>query len=380
MPVNELRLKVLMYGPGFGHNIEPLLDWCNSEGKELVDLTYAYSDSSAFRDRMTGIKFHQIPNGIRGAHALYYLARASQFDVIWVQGESLLALIPLILWGPSNAFKTMTPWSERPFSSTHVGATFSARMKSLIRRLAFSRLDLMQPMWHGVAELIRKRFPRAEIRVVPWGLSRKFIDATMSRRCGSTARQVDEPYRFFYPKSFTDASAHDIVIDAVELLLNQGISSFQVDFRQGNIRGSQDYYQEDVRRRGLSQYIQFQPYKYLGFEKFAELWTGYDCGLQIARHDQFSTTFLEPMLFRKEMIATAITPYKIYEEAYDVDLGLIPLDAEILAARMRSLILGEESVSEHELTKRQAIILDNFVYERNIASVVGYLSDRCRLS
>ena len=90
-----------------------------------------------------------------------------------------------------------------------------------------------------------------------------------------------------------------------------------------------------------------------------------DVGLQIASHDALSTSLLEPLFFKKEVIVTNIEPYEILKEKFDFEIDLINQDKNELKKAMSRLITGNKTTGI-ELEKRQNAVSLNFNFEENI--------------
>lgn len=116
----------------------------------------------------------------------------------------------------------------------------------------------------------------------------------------------------------------------------------------------------------LKDFIKIEEHSYLPFYDMGKIWEVMDCGLQIVRNDQLSTTFLEPQLFKKELIASNIYPYQKYNEEFNVSIPLIDINSESVAKEMELLIKGVNKTADTVLEQRTDVVKENFVFEKNI--------------
>ena len=63
-----------------------------------------------------------------------------------------------------------------------------------------------------------------------------------------------------------------------------------------------------IKQLNLTDHIKFVEHGFLPFADIISIWKAVDCGLQIAAHDALSTSLMEPMLFKKEVIVSKIFP------------------------------------------------------------------------
>lgn len=371
-----MPVKVLIFGPSYGHNIEPFLMFFNDQKSLETTLMYI-GGNNIFDNKYKNIAFLKVIKNISSLISVINAIKSS--DIIWVHGNYSWWFTMLVtLFRKKNAYYSISLWSESPirYILTHND------VKSFILKRVFSYADSVLMQWYTLAEFVNEGCAKAKTNVFPWGFNKKFLEENTAYQLSKNATNLidsiknEKRYKFFYPKSITTASGHDLLIDACKLLVDEGITDFIVYIRRGNVddKVAEKELLKNIKSKNLNQFLIYQEYIYLEFEELRALWEEMDCGLQIARNDAFSTTFLEPMLLKKDMIATNIRLYSTFEEKYKLNLNLVELDPKEIAREMKNKITGNGAALS-ELEKRSLIVKKDFNFESNIPKMVQFFQD-----
>lgn len=373
-----MPVKVLIFGPSYGHNIELFLIYFNKNN--LFETTLACIGDSPFVDKYNNINFVRIIKTFKSLKEIIKTIKSA--DVIWSHGGySWWFAILVALFRKKNSHFSLSLWGESPiqYILTHEDK------KSFALKKVFSYADSVLMQWYTIEEFAKQACSDMKTKVIPWGLNKKFLEENTACQLSENATNLidsiknEKRYKFFYPKSITTASGHDLLIDACKLLVDEGVTDFIVYVRRGNVddKVAEKELLENVQSKNLNKFLIYQEYIYLEFEELRALWEEMDCGLQIARNDAFSTTFLEPMLLKKDMIATNIRLYSTFEEKYKLNLNLVELDPKEIAREMKNKITGNGATLS-ELEKRSLIVKKDFNFEKNIPKMVQFFQDEIK--
>jgi|GEM_PF-2413944 len=355
-----------MYGPPKGHNIKLYLDFFQ-HNSNTYKLTYVFTGKQRYPlnefSNITFIDYKKdffqflklIISGFRG------------FELIWIHNWVKFYIVLINLWFKNKSVKlNFSVWSE-PLPRE----LYKSTIKGFIYRYIFKKSDSVQNLWYGTYNLINRRLKGVNLQVIPWGLSKIYYnhkDECITQEAASFIKELPkDKVKFFWPKSISYASRHDLIIEAAELLKNEGISNFVVYFWLGNAINPQIFKDlvQLIKDKEVEEYIKIVEHEFLPFEDIIQIWKAMDVGLQIASHDALSTSLLEPLFFKKEVIVTNIEPYEILKEKFDFEIDLINQDKNELKKAMSSLITGNKT-SGIELEKRQNAVSLNFNFEENI--------------
>lgn len=360
-----------MFGPAYGHNIQPFIEFF--EMNSSYELTFAYSGQNDFLSTTENIKFVSYSKNPISLLKLSSVIK-KEYDIIWYHGGYELNLLRLI-----NSFKNkntkvvLNVWGEH---IPRIMLKNDAKSKKYLKY--YKKAYIIQCNWYGVQKLLLQNFPEDKLPVLPWGLDKEFFrksDAPLNPVTQKFIDSVDgEKTNFFYPKSFTEASDHDCVIEAVRILKDKGVYQFCVYFWTGNI--SRGNFEKDaiekIKKYQLEEFIKIEQHEFLPFNDIKAIWEKMDCGLQISIHDQLSSTLIEPLYMKKELIATNIEPYQILlKKSPELELNLIERKPKALGYRMDDFIDGN-TTSDTVLQNRKKVIEKEFNFEKNIQKMMDY--------
>jgi glycosyltransferase involved in cell wall biosynthesis len=364
-------IKIAMYGPAFGHNIIPVLDFFQDE--KSYKLLYIYRGNSTFPeiyDRILFFKYAPYPSTL---YSLYRLLNSS-YQLIWFhRGGNLLTVFIFLLIRRKGTLFNLNIWGEQIPRKILKG-----NLTSRLLMAALKRMEFVQANWYGTYSLMKKT-PLNNCVMLPWGLEDKYYEPLPEKidlhefTTAFLKNVPGEKFMFFYSKSIAYPSRHDLVILAANELISQGIHNFIVYFWLGNNNNRELYkkYRQLVDKYNLHPYIRFVEHPLLEFVDYRTIYERVDCGLQIAAQDQLSTTLTEAMAFRKEIIATSIEPYLVLEEKFGLKLGLVDLDAGEIAERMKQYIFGL-STEPAELERRYNKLRENYNFKTNISRALNF--------
>ncbi len=370
-------MKILMFhGRAGGHNILPFLEYFNTHIDH--DLDFIYSNDRTYFPKKCRIRFTRFSffplrfwsnlRKIRG-----------EYDLIWYHGGHSALIFFLFSFFRSRESKFIfNVWNEWLIQKAK-----KPGIRSKMFRYGIRRADIIHCNWHGTAEVLKETAWNTNIKVFYWGLQREnFIEAKKPQSTETRNFIASIPsgrVKFFFPKSISPNSRHDLVVEAAIMLLRKGLNNFIIYFWLGNTNDVDimENLKRSIEKHHLNDHVILQSHGFLSFSDMQLIWKEMDVGLQIAANEQLSSTFLEPQFYRKEVIVTDILPYRIYEREFSPEIKLIPLEAGAVAEAMSQHIRGYRS-SDAILDKRQQIVKENFHMDRNLQLIIDhYEAEAC---
>lgn len=365
-------MKLIMMGPGYGHNIEPYLDFFNRKSSQYK-LTFIYWGNDEFSKNFENIDFIQLNK--KNFFNIYKIINDFKNKLIWQHGNNIIIYALIKLFKRKKIIHFLNIWSDRLYLEIKKNI-----FKKIISNF-FLKNSFVHCYWYPTTNNLKSQIPNAKYKTIDCGMHQDmFIDKYKKEY--QTSLEFNELIsiikeikgkKFFYPKSMTSASGHFLILEACVKLKNDGFDNFKVIFRRGNEVNNEfeNNIKSFILKHKLEKNVLLQKYSYLSFFELALLWKEMDCGLQIAYHDQLSTTFLEPMLFKKELIASNIEPYIIYKDKFNVELDLCELDSVSIFNEMKKICLNKLS-KEDTLEYRKNVVENNFDFEYNIHKIINY--------
>lgn len=366
-------MKVLMTGPMYGHNILPFLQFFQGHPEHELHFVYAADRRNTFTpEQFPRIVFHRLDKDpLRALDYLRFLrVLRGGFDLIAIQsGHNYPLFLYFVLFRPRSAMLNAHTWSE-----TVPRQAGRRDLRGAILRYCFRRCDHVLCGWHSTLELIRKAVPEANAVFIPWGIAEESFAAPPERpETDEAARFIGslphDRFKFFVPKSVTRFNRHDIIVGAADILFRQGLRDFQIYFWGGNERDDAliRHYREEIERLGLADRVCIVEHSFLPASDILCIWSRMDGGLAIGDRDQLSSTFLEPMLHRKELVASDIVSYRSFNKEYDAQVPLVANRPEALAEAIAEILRGKRT-SPDLLEHRRRAIETNLSLERNLAA------------
>lgn len=359
-------MKILMSGPGYGNNIRPYLDFFNEQ--DHYKLTLLYASRLVFStDHYEKVNFFKLNLNFKGLFSFIKLLR-QDWDIIWIQGAGHVSFILAILLFKKSKSKTVvTFWNyQLPKSLLH------RSVKSWIYKFALKKITFLHCYTDMIYDTMRQALPAANLKLLPSGLHVDYFKPQFFEQASAFTQEfissLPNCYKFFFTRSFVPNSRQDLVIEAAKILKGKTSEKFAIYLWPGNesMPALYEKYCEMIAASGLQDNVFIYERKFLPPAEMYLIWQKMDCALQFVEHDIFSYALLEAMFMEKEVIASRIPPYEIYQQKNQVSFPLVANDAAVLAEAMLVYLSGNRT-STTELQQRKAVIVDHFKFDTNLA-------------
>lgn len=365
-------MNVVMFGPCFGHNIEPFLDFFHKRKNHKLSFVFT-GDNFFFKSKKySNIKFFKLNfNPVLIFKTIAVIK--SKPDLIWFHANNVYVLLFFLFFRNKKNLFVINVWSEKI-----PRLILSNSLKGKLWKYALSKGDYIQCNWYGTEGLLKKSLLNSDIVVHPWGLHEDYFKSEYDN-IGNIALDFvknlpKDKIKFYYPKSITFSSDHDAIINAVADLVKKSITNFVVYFWMGNIldKKREKELVDKISKLQLSDFIKMEKHDYISYNDIKYIWSKMDVGLQIAIFDQLSSTLLEPMLMQKNLIITDIEPYQKLNEIYsNINLKLTSRKPEALSKVINYYIDGGGS-SEQTLLTRKKMVEENFNFSKNLEKSLSF--------
>ncbi len=358
-------MKVIMFGPGYGHNAAGFIDLFKA------DTNHEYTYISKGKVEWQASKNLKVLS-YESKFTIEIISELKKESFIWVHGGyDIKQLLAILYYKNKNSILSINLWGEKVASMS-----IKNNLRGRVYKYIFNKANILHCNWYGVYDLIKYKYKNAKVH--PWGLVDDFFNEDsdgLSEFANNFLKSLPkDKVKFFYPKSILPVSGQLEVIDACNILKDELGSSFVVYLWSGN--ALDEYMRNEcsvrIKKYGLEETVQIIEHPYLPFSDIKEIWGKMDCGLQIAKSDQLSTSFLEPQYLQKEIIATSIAAYVAYNEKFETNLRLVSVDAIEISKAMKEIINGGDIVKPKVLAHRKSIIENEFNFSKNI---INFLRD-----
>lgn len=369
------KQSIVMYGPTYGHNITPFLDFFNQQAN--YTLFFIYRGNLNFQKEYSKIQFFRYSLNPRKIFQIKNLLK-KDIKLIWFHGGyNPYTLLIFKLLKQRRTILTLNIWNE------YIPQLITKKTyKSLLFKYILKRYDYIHCNWYGTENLLVHGGFKNTI-VLFWGLDKSYFFRNTKEKTIINQFVLkfikslpENKIKFFYPKSITQASRHDILVEALKKLKEDKINNFIVYFWLGNVHDDNAYDKliKSIECYDLEENIKIIRHPFLDIEEYKIIWNYMDCGLQIAERDQLSSTFTEPLALKKEVIATKIESYLIFEKKFKLNLNLVEIDADKIYRRILNFIEGARS-GEKEINLRYNVMKNQYCFQDNIQKALDFYLD-----
>jgi len=371
-----------MIGPGQRHNTKPFLDFFQQNDTPF-SLTFVSTGPFHFdKQNYPDIEVKEVRKTNPFTFIYFFFLLRVKYDLIWYHGAYHWPLALMIYLSKNRKSKlNLNIWSEK-FPRIAIKGTIIGKLY----RWFFKKADFVQCNWYGTEELVRKAQPKASTNVHLWGLHYKYYeelkpeDDYKVETLNFVTGLPENKTKFFFPKSLTPTNRHDLVIKACENLIKKGIHNFIIYFWLGRSDPRLlKMIKQKINKTNTSNYIKIIKMPFLPFKDMKYIWSKIDCGMSIVDQDQLSTTVVEPLFMKREMVISDIRPYQLLNEKYDLKLELTNNNAGNIAKKMKKLINGKRT-SQKQLDNRRKIIETEFNFRDNLEKMVKYYHNKIQQS
>jgi len=382
------KTRILMVGPGYGHNIEPWLDFFQARS-DRYELSFVCSEFKFDRERFSNIWIFQLGHFKRQLPSYLRFVRGSSFDILYLHGVYgwKAAVIHALLVKHKKC--VINFWGESVIRKAKQAANFRDRIGY---RILFSMTDYFFCNWYGTHDLFVQYFPNLQdkARITPWGLHKNwFINDRPSPHSfvKKFLRNISDDEIFvFWPKSVVKPVRYDLLIRAVAMLksseLREKLEKLRVIIWLGNAVNKDllQQYMKMLKKLDVEENIRFVEHPYVPFSDIYYMWQRSDFAINLVDNDQLSTTVLEPMLLRTDILLSDIVAYRYLNEKYDLHLTLVTHTVEDVAQGLARLIVAGSCQEDHALLDyRSQVVREEFQFDRNVERILAFLSEQVQV-
>ena len=360
-----------MFGPGTGHNIVRFLEYFKNQNEHK--LTYYHYNSEK---HFSHSKYQPEINFI-SPYSIFKLVREirNNQDLLWIHNWTPWPILFIVwLFAKKTTIINFNVWSE-----SIPNMMKSSSLKAKFYRWFLNSCNTLQCTWFSTLNILKEQGFK-NTALLRWGMVEEKFTSIESHIPSNYTLNFCETlesgkYRFFFPKSVSGGNRHDLIIEASKKLTENGFTNFKVYFWLGNFNREEqlDLLKSRIEKHGLTQQIEFVHHDFVSHQDIHYLWDKMDCGLQVLDADQLSTSFQEPQLYLKEIIASDIPSYQLFKQEFGVNIELIKNNVEGLYDSMKKLLEGNKT-TEKELYKRQRIINEHYRFNSNMPKILNYFS------
>ena len=324
-------IKIAMYGPGHGHNIEKWLLFLSH--RDEIDLTFIhYGDASIFQRKYNKVNFVRTDSVISTCLFL----RKERFDLFIVQGAySPYQSLCLSLFIKKNKM-LLIPWGN--------GILHCFKQQNQLRKISTKILFKLADRIAAPDQLIRdivKVYPNGENKKYEflWGIANEYHSEKTYAPTAFTVdflEKVGDKFFVFWPRSILRVSRYDIALDALSILnANRPDITSNMTFIIWTGNTIDDDYLKELEYKitefRLKEVVKIVVHPFLPDSDIKEIWNRADLSLNLIDNDGFSTQLGEAFITSTPLIVNDIEAYTLVKERFNLPLEFTQLDPSLVA-------------------------------------------------
>jgi hypothetical protein len=368
------KIKVLMNGPGRGHNIEKWINFFN-ENSDKYHLTFMSESEFTFNIQNT----HKVTNLYTRSKKIINLLKSvfhPKYDLFVLHhGYSLKNAIAFhkIFRFDKSIF---IPWGYKV-----VHKAIQEQGKKWGYECLIEKSDLITGN-HHMNKLLANKYPQLDSRLYPfyWGLDEEWFttsdkpDAEFTKKF--LASITDNDIFIFYPRSILRLHRYDLIIEAIKQIKDVDadlVKKVKLVIWTGNAN-DKDYEKELkdlINKYNLSEQIIIQNHPYVGISDLKAIWSRCDFTLNILETDGFSTQISEAFLFKKPMIISNIPAYSAVNAQHGLKMDFVDNNVEDIKSILITFLHNYMSFDNEILEKRKSFVIEHMNFNRNVERLLN---------
>ena len=373
------KTKLLITGPGSGHNIIKSLDFLNNcESFDTYFLTKSYSFDNRFK-RIRIIDYYHPNKYFRLIKLFLKVIFMPRINILYMQDNMGYDFF-ILRWFLRYDKLIFNIWSEYIIDRLK-----EKGLAGIIARTHLNNADFIICTWHGTYNklLLTDKSLGTKAKVLPRGLLNSFFndeDIKSDFMKNLLNKISDDRFVLINMRSFSDYNAIEVLLDAIALIKKLDVLVFEkllLIFWHGNNvdKENLNYIHRFIRGNKLENNVWCVEHPFLPESDIKQLIMRSNIVVNLVKHDQLSSSILEAMFLEKDLLCSDIEPYRILNDKHETKLNLINIDPKIVADEILRLRYANIAGNQIDDLKkhRKSIVEQYFSASKNQKNRIDFL-------
>lgn len=366
----EKKKRMLLFGPGYGHNVEAKLQ--SLQDSDLFDVVFfAYRFDESFKEKYPNINYVPFVFCVNKMHpwrslksiwSLYKQVRhTGKYDVLYSLGEGGLMALLIFVLSRGKTKKAIEIWNVQILNSAKRYKTTLDKMNKAVLKYA----DLVCQYWWGIREFFVQLFPDYEHKFLMYQLSYPDIYFSGERHEPESvfvrdflASIPNDQLVCFWPRSIIPSNNHKLLLDSLGIIKKDNpdlMNNFKLYLWGGNVEDSKSRscVEEAIRTHALEENVVIVDHPFVPQKDIFAIEERSDFFVQIAKDDILSTYIMEILCSGKPFVISNLRTFQFLNEKYGLKIDFVENDAKAIAERIVAIIQNIKNSNVETVTWRR---------------------------
>ncbi len=347
--------RMLMFGPGYGHNVEAKLRTLNET--TLFDVVFiAYQFDEVFRTKYPNITY--IPSlfiidkkqpwkTLKSFWWLYKQVRCTgHYDVVYSLGMSWIMGALIFFFAKKETRRAYEMWSIHIIESAKERKGLAGRLDAYMLK----RADYVCQYWWGIRERFVKTFPEYEQKFVMYPLSYPDIFFSGEKHIAESefvksflAKIPHNQIVCFWPRSFIPSNNHPLLLESLGIIKRRNaklLDNFKLYLWGGNVEDESriQLIKGTIAKNNLQDNVEIVEHPFVPQNDIFAIEERSDFFVQIANDDILSTFIMEILCSGKPFVLSNLKTFRFLNEKYKLNVELTDNDESLISDKIESII------------------------------------------
>lgn len=349
------KKRMLLFGPGFGHNVEEKLRSLNDTTLFEVDF-FANKFDESFKIKYPSFNYISYRFSIKINHPIHSIAsvlwlykqirHSGYYDVVYSLGTGGIMCALIFFFAHRNVKRAFEIWNIRVLDN----AKRNKRLSEKIDRYVINRADLICQYWWGIKEYFVNLFPEHENKFLMYQLSYPDIFFSGEKHYPESdfvkeflAKIPSNQIVCFWPRSFIPSNNHSLLLESLGDLKRRNpnlLENFKLYLWGGNVQreSSRKLIEESISSYSLVQNVVIVDHPFVPQNDIFAIEERSDFFVQIANDDILSTFVMEILCSGKPFVISNLRTFQFLNEKYDLDIDFVDNRVQDVSSRIEIIL------------------------------------------